>query len=108
MTILSIILSSLALLAAVFSSTLVLQERKRNQKRNTAFLQYAEKTEEIAKTLDKRIKELEAGTVPDYEKAKEAANAVNNFNAGISGILGFDPYAVLQAQRDQRTGGDTI
>jgi hypothetical protein len=46
--------------------------------------------------LQAKIAALENGTVPDFEKAKEAANAVNDFNAGISGILGFDPMEVIR------------
>ena len=42
--------------------------------------------------LEQRLKDLEAGLVPEHEKAKAAAAAVNDFNAGIVGILGFDPF----------------
>lgn len=103
MTFFAIILSSLALLAATISVFLILNERKRNQKRNTALWQYVDS--EIT-GIEKRVKDLESGIVPDFEKAKEAANAVNDFNDGISGILGFDPYKALQAQREQNHGGD--
>lgn len=57
------------------------------------------------KKMDERVSALEKGTVPDFEKAKEAANAVNDFNAGISGILGFDPIMALKKQRE--SAGDT-
>ena len=103
----AIILSSLALLAATTSLLLVLGERKRSQKRNTALLQYVgSKITEAIQGINDRVKALEEGVVPDFEKAKAAANAVNDFNAGISGILGFDPYEALQAQREQHHGGD--
>ena len=103
----AIILSSLALLAATISAILVLVERKRSQKRNAALLQYMDsKITEATQSLARRIKALEDGIVPDFEKAKEAANAVNDFNAGITGILGFDPYEALQAQREQYHGGE--
>lgn len=102
----AIILSSLALLAATISAILVLVERKRSQKRNAALLQDMDsKITEATQSLARRIKALEGGIVPDFEKAKEAANAVNDFNAGITGILGFDPYEALQAQREQYHGG---
>lgn len=52
------------------------------------------------KKMDERVSALESGAVPDFEKAKEAANAVNDFNAGISGILGFDPMEVIRKQRE--------
>ena len=99
----AIVLSSLALLAAMISTVLALDERKRNQKRRTAQMQYAEAAE---KEIKARLDALEKGAVPDFEKAKEAAKAVNDFNTGITGILGFDPYAALQAQREQSHGGE--
>lgn len=106
MTTFAIILSSLALLAAVFSIGLVLWDRKRSKERNTALMQYAEEAEKALHALDNRVKALENGSVPDFEKAKQAANAVNDFNAGITGILGYDPFAALQAQRQQEHGGE--
>jgi hypothetical protein len=129
MTILAIILSSLALLAATADLVLTLWERKRSKERNTALMQYADTSasEALAKAsqntgasigeleekcstrfeeLKKRIADLEKGIVPDFEKAKAAANAVNDFNAGISGILGFDPHEVLKKQRNDSSGGD--
>lgn len=47
--------------------------------------------------LEKRLEDLEAGLVPEHEKAKAAAAAVNDFNAGIVGILGFDPFDARKA-----------
>lgn len=103
----AIIMSSLALLAAMTSLVLTLDERKRSQKRNAAMTQYADAAaKQVQQDLDRRVANLENGIVPDFEKAKEAASAVNNFNAGITGILGFDPYSALQAQRQKDRGGD--
>ena len=122
MTILAIILSSLALLAATADLGLTLWERKRSKERNAALMQYTDtsvsdalrkadaKTAEavgaLEKQYDKRIGDLEKGVVPDFEKAKAAANAVNDFNAGISGILGFDPHEALKKQRAEGYGGE--
>lgn len=53
--------------------------------------------------LKSSIEQLKSGAVPDYEKAVAAANAVNEFNAGISSILSFDPIAVA---RSKRTSGE--
>lgn len=118
MEIFAIILSSLALLAAASNLAITLQERKRSQKRNTALTQYSESCasgvrgelglyiDKHCKALDVRITCLEKGIVPDFEKAKEAANAVNEFNAGITGILGFDPYEALKKQREDNFGGE--
>ncbi len=114
MELLAIILSSLALLAVIANSALMIRERKRSQKRNAAQVNYADVAiksfqkklqPQIAK-MEARVKALENGTVPDFEKAKEAANAVNAFNSGITGILGFDPYEALRRARDDSIGGE--
>lgn len=49
--------------------------------------------------IEQRVKALEEGTCPDYEKAKAAAEAVNSFNDGLSNILGYDPFAAAKKQR---------
>ena len=114
--IIAIILSSLALLAAIANLGLTLRTRKRSKERNTALVQYVdrsasdalkkanEKTTEALGVFrgecDRRISDLENGIVPDFEKAKVAAKAVNDFNDGISNIMGFDPFASLKQQRD--------
>lgn len=45
------------------------------------------------------VEKLKAGTMPDYEAAVAAANAVNEFNSGITSILNFDPIAIARARR---------
>lgn len=62
----------------------------------------------IAQDVLDRIANLERGVIPDYEQAKAAAQAVNDFSAGLSGILNFDPYAALQAGREKDARGDEI
>lgn len=120
--IVAMILSSLALLAATAGLILEIRERKRSQKRNIALVRYVERlvSDALAKANEKtdtavdtlrteygrRIGDLENGVVPDFEKAKAAANAVNDFNAGITSIMGFDPFESLRAQRDGNIGGD--
>lgn len=125
MAIFAIVLSSLALLAATAALVLTIREGKRSQKRNTALaiqlksdiIAAAESTkkqfdaalEEQSGRIDKlaqSVDNLERGIVPDFEKAKEAAKAVNDFHAGISGILGFDPHEVLRKQRSENFGGE--
>ena len=105
MEIFSVIMSSLALLAATVCVINTAKERKRSQDRNTAQMQY---TDVSVKALADRVTDLEKGVVPDFEKAKEAAAAVNNFNDGITGILGFDPYDALKAQRDRESRGEKL
>lgn len=50
------------------------------------------------------IEKLKNGAVPDYEKAMEAAKAVNDFNAGISAIMNYDP---IETVRSRRQNGET-
>lgn len=107
MNIVSIILSSLALLAVLAVLALLIHDRKRNQKRNTALMQYADAAaEDKTKSLLERVIALENGTVPDYEKAKAAVDAVNDFNEGLSNILGYDPMDVMRRQRSDNGGGE--
>lgn len=113
MQIVCMILCGLALLAAIFDLILLRKEKKRNEKRNAAMVQLYQKEHD---TLDKqiwavrdvlveRLDKLEAGVMPDYEAARQAAEAVDEFNQGLSNILGFDPMEAARKSR-QSTGGD--
>lgn len=66
----------------------------------TVEIQAKAEIEKVKDELGDRIKKLEEGIVPDFEQAKEATKAVNDFAAGITGILGFDPYSVIKATRE--------
>ena len=115
MEMIALIVSGLALLAAGVCLCLLIQEKKRNQERNAAE-EKLEKTAnrcmeaigietvhriQVCDKLVERIANLEQGIVPDYEQAMAAANAVNDFNQGISNLLGYDPMAALAAQREK-------
>ena len=52
--------------------------------------------------LEKRCAEIEKGCVPDYEKAREAASAVDRFNAGIANILNYNQLEAMARKRDQQ------
>lgn len=58
-----------------------------------------EYTDAMNLLLSARIDALEKGISPDYDKAKEAANALNAFNDSINAILGYDPYKAIR-QKD--------
>lgn len=145
MEVISLILSGLALLAAVANIILYFVEKKRADRRHKAMLNYIGNTcdgtqraaerftreyikeffdneKELFKTenneffiafsknvgerFDRQqqdIDNLKSGACPDYERALAAANAVNDFNAGISAIMNFDPIAAVKARRQ---GGD--
>lgn len=59
-----------------------------------------ERIDEMKQDLD----ELKSGSSPDYEEAVAAAKAVNDFNRGLSSILGYDPAQALKASRQERSG----
>ena len=113
MELIAMILSGLALLAACISLTMTFREKKRNEKRNTAALQYIDryidilnanigKTQEQYTALDDRVGNLEHGICPDFEAAK----AVNDFNTGLSAIMNFDPIEEAKKARERaRYGG---
>ena len=63
----------------------------------------SQKYEERFTRQQSDIDNLKSGACPDYEKALAAANAVNDFNAGLCAIGNVDPIA---AARTQRLGGD--
>lgn len=122
MEIVTMILSGLALLAASVCLILLIQEKKRNQKRNTTALQYADaaaqKVLALAKSeahtaaeaayknaceqFEKRVSDLEKGISPDYNEALAAKQAVDDFNMGISAILNFDPMAAMKKSREEQ------
>jgi hypothetical protein len=117
MILIATVLSGLALLAASMALVLVIQEKKRNQKRSAATCDYVENecnaaikasmkyTDSGFKELALKLKDLEDGIVPNYEDAKRAADSLNDFNRGIASIMGFDPFEALQKEQARnRTG----
>lgn len=50
--------------------------------------------------LCEKVGALENGICPDYEAAKEAAKAVDDFNSGLSAILNFDPLGEARRKRE--------
>ena len=128
MAIVALIIGSLALVAATVSTVLAVKERKRSQERNAAYVETmrtvvqehrtalesflleerkkleartAQQVAEAQMNVESRLSDLEGGVIPDHEKAKQAAKAVNDFSAGISGSLGFDPVEALKQSRKQ-------
>lgn len=61
----------------------------------------AQEAKEAAGKNAAHIDELEKGLVPDFEMARKAVDEVNNFNAGIAGILGFDPLQTVKKRRQE-------
>ena len=87
------------LVACLVLGAVVVSDRRRR-------VHYREDAESLRKLSD-RVGVLEQGLVPDYEAAKEAVKSVNDFNLGISGILGFDPLeAAKKSRQAERMGGE--
>lgn len=130
MEIIAIILSGLALFVATVNLIMTIREKKRNQKRNAATLQfmnsleeglkrrgtdweavskelsaYDEKFKKFADKLDaveKMAQDLSCGVVPDYEEAVRAKDAIDTLSRDIAEILGFDPLRAAKEARLQR------
>lgn len=54
-------------------------------------------------SLEPRIRKLEDGVIPNYEEARKAAKAVDDFNIGLSAIMNFDPMAAAKKARDEKS-----
>lgn len=55
-----------------------------------------------------RIENLENGIVPDYNEALKAKESVDEFNRGLSAIMGFDPLEAAKKSRQERTLGGRV
>ncbi|MBQ3215570.1 MAG: hypothetical protein IJB11_05575 [Oscillospiraceae bacterium] len=100
-----IILSSLALTAAAVCAVVTVRERKRSREWIAGQLKaQGQAWEDALRAVQGRIDNLEHGAVPDYEKAKAAAKAVDDFHDGLANILNYDPYEMARRNRDG--GGD--
>lgn len=112
----TMIMSGLALLAATVSLFISLREKKRNQKRNADMCNYVESVERDVKDdlrlqsdkLSVKIDKLEQGIVPDYQEALAAKNSVDEFNRGLSAIMGYDPMEIARKAREDRHYGGEV
>ena len=60
----------------------------------------------LKNVLMNTAKILKNGGSPDYNKALEAAKAVNDFNASIVSIMNFDPVEAVRRKRNNGTKED--
>ncbi len=112
----TIIMSGLALLAATVSFFISLREKKRNQKRNADMCNYVNaECDAVSKgiaiavnELSAKVDKLEKGIIPDYQEALAAKNSVDEFNRGLSAIMGYDPMAVARKAREERHYGGEV
>lgn len=134
----TMIMSGLALLAATVSLIITLCEKKRSQKRNADMANlvkaecnvlrgeyrfaieesfksvndsYLQKFSEFRMKMEKnstKIDNLEKGIIPDYQEALAAKNSVDEFNRGLSAIMGYDPMEVARKAREERHYGGEV
>lgn len=140
----TMIMSGLALLAAMVSLILTIREKKRNQKRNADMSNYVEYSRKALRDeidmgcdvlseridslkedvihnsacIDKlqndfeaqstKVDKLEQGIVPDYQEALAAKNSVDEFNRGLSAIMGYDPMEIARKTRENRKYGGEV
>ena len=112
----TMIISGLALLAATVSLFISLREKKRNQKRNADMCNYVNAecdavSKDIAiavNELSAKVDKLEKGIIPDYQEALAAKNSVDEFNRGLSAIMGYDPMEVARKAREERHYGGEV
>ena len=134
----TMIMSGLALLAATVSLVITVCEKKRNQKRNADMVNlikaecnvvkgelnlalhesftsvndsYTHKISELIKVISNistKVDNLEKGIVPDYQEALSAKNSVDEFNRGLSAIMGYDPIDIARKAREDRLYGGEV
>ena len=123
----TMIMSGLALLAATVSLFISLREKKRNQKRDADMCNYVEavgrdvkddlllQRDKLTKKIDSavyklstKVDKLEQGIIPDYQEALAAKNSVDEFNRGLSAIMGYDPMEVARKAREERHYGGEV
>lgn len=78
---------------------------------NRRFDGISEKIEEIDSEISvfrENIKNLMDGVVPDYNEALKAKNAVDEFNVGLSAIMGFDPLEEVRKGRERKLHGGEV
>ena len=95
--------------AAVCLAACTLMVRKERKARKLAIaeaLDYAlgrlAEYEHTLKETEMRVEDLENGIIPDFEQAKEAVKSVNDFNKGISAIMGYDPFEARRKAQEER------
>lgn len=127
------ILVVLIFILSVINLILTIRNSRRNASRSAALVQYVDKTmdamhseilkdvndytvgmkdsiEELAKEfggMKATLDDLSKGIVPDYEEAKRAADATNEFHRGIANILNYNEMDALRRMREaEQTGGE--
>lgn len=51
--------------------------------------------------IKNQVEKLEEGVIPNFEEAKEAVKAVNDFNTGLASIMNYDPMAAIKRNREE-------
>jgi 2,3-bisphosphoglycerate-independent phosphoglycerate mutase len=113
------ILSVLTLAVLIADVFLTVRNHRRSIARNATLVQYVDKTMDSARVnilrdvnavvdpLKAAVEDMSKGIVPDYEEAKKAAEATNEFHRGIANILNYNEMDSLRRMREaEQSGGE--
>lgn len=110
----------LCLIISAINLVLIIRNSRRSASRSAALVQYVDKTmsamhEEILKDVNESVSGIKAtvddlskGIIPDYEEAKRAADATNEFHKGIANILNYNEMEALQRMREAEASGGEV
>jgi hypothetical protein len=97
-----LIFSCIALCASAFSVFFTMQERNERKRQCKAVLDYVDR---IVEDINPKLEDLTKGVVPEYEAAKAAADATNEFHRGIANILNYNEIDALRRVREAEANG---
>lgn len=100
-----LIFSCIALCASVFAVCFTVKEREERKRQCKAVLDYADR---IVEDINPKLEDLAKGVVPEYEAAKAAADATNEFHKGIAAILNYNEMEALQRMREAEASGGEV
>lgn len=88
------------LIAVLFAAVCFLLWRDSRSKEEISRLRSAaDGMREVLRQFADRLGNLEQGIVPDFEGAKAAVKAVNDFTTGLANIMGYDPMDAARKAR---------
>lgn len=134
MEIARLIILVLCLIISTTDLVLIIRNSRRSASRSAALVQYVDKTMGAMHTeilndvngyvvgmkgsiedlsadvvgMKATLDDLSKGIIPDYEEAKRAADATNEFHKGIANILNYNEMEALQRMREAEASGGEV
>lgn len=126
-----LIILVMCLIVCVANLVLIIRNSRRSASRSASLVQYVDKTMDAMHTeilndvndyvvgmkgsidglsadvvgMKATLDDLSKGIIPDYEEAKRAADATNEFHKGIANILNYNEMEALQRMREAEASG---